>query len=115
MADDKPVRDHSLPIARAALVQKLLAAPAFASWRTGLERVAGALTDLLHVEYHRQAEKLKALYAPLDPNAAKVSEPASVAQADAFSRELRALLARANYQVVSPAELDLALKAESVF
>jgi hypothetical protein len=108
-------RDHSLPIARAALVTKLLAAPAFASWRTGLERVAGALTDLLHVEYHRQAERLKALYAPLDPNRPPAGEPATPAQADAFSRELRALLVRANYQVVSPAELDLALKAESVF
>lgn len=112
---DQPVRDHSLPIARAALVEKLLATPAFASWRTGLGRVAGALTDLLHVEYHRQAEKLKALYAPLDPNAVKPGEPATPAQADAFSAELRTLLARANYQVVSPEELDLALKAESVF
>lgn len=115
MPTDQAARDHSLPIARAALVQKLLAASAFASWRTGLERVAGALTDLLHVEYHRQAEKLKALYAPLDPNAAKAGEPATVAQADAFSAELRTLLARANYQVVSPQELDLALRAESVF
>jgi hypothetical protein len=104
-----------LPIARAALVQKLLAAPAFASWRTGLERVADALTDLLHVEYHRQAEQLKALYAPLDPNAVKSGESATPAQADAFSSALRALLGRANYQVVSPEELDLALKAESVF
>ncbi len=109
------VRDHSLPIARAALVQKLLDAPAFASWRSGLERIAGALTDLLHVEYHRQAETLKALYAPLDPNAAKPGEPVTPAQADAFSTELRKLLQRANYQVVSPQELDLALRAESVF
>lgn len=108
-------RDHSLPIARAALVQKLLSAPAFATWRSGLERVAGALTDLLHVEYHRQAESLKALYAPLDPNNSKPGEPVSATQADAFSRELRTLLGRANYQVVSPDELDLALKAESVF
>lgn len=113
--EKQQIRDHSLPIARAALVAKLLAAPAFASWRTGLERVAGALTDLLHVEYHRQAEKLKALYAPLDPNASKPGEPATVAQADAFSSELRALLSRANYQVVSPQELDHALRAESVF
>lgn len=108
-------RDHSLPIARAALVARLLDAPAFASWRTGLERIAGALTDLLHVEYHRQAETLKALYAPLDPNSAKPGEPATPAQADAFSGELRRLLGRANYQVISPEELDLAFKAESVF
>jgi len=108
-------RDHSLPIARSVLVRRLLEQPAFASWRTGLERVAGALTDLLHVEYHRQAERLKELYAPLDPKAVKPGEPASPAQADAFSTELRKLLQRANYQTISTAELDLALKAESVF
>lgn len=109
------VRDHSLPIARSALVRRLLEQPAFASWRTGLERVAGALTDLLHVEYHRQAERLKDLYAPLDPKAVRPGEPVSPAQADAFSAELRKLLQRANYQTISPAELELALKAESVF
>ena len=108
-------RDHSLPIARSALVRRLLEQPAFASWRTGLERVAGALTDLLHVEYHRQAERLKDLYAPLDPNAVKPGVPVTPAQADAFSAELRKLLERANYQTVSATELDLALKAESVF
>lgn len=112
---DQPVRDHSLPIARSALVRRLLEQPAFASWRTGLERVAGALTDLLHVEYHRQAERLKDLYAPLDPNAVKPGVPVTPAQADAFSTELRKLLERANYQTISAAELDLALKAESVF
>lgn len=108
-------RDHALPIARSALLRRLLEAPACASWRTGLERVAGALTDLLHVEYHRQAERLKELYAPLDPKAVKPGEPVSPAQADAFSAELRKLLARANYQVVSADELELALKAESLF
>jgi Protein of unknown function (DUF3754) len=108
-------RDHSLPIARSELVRRLLEQPAFASWRSGLERVAGALTDLLHVEYHRQAERLKDLYAPLDPNAVKPGVPVTPAQADAFSAELRKLLERANYQTVSSAELELALKAESVF
>ena len=112
---DQSIRDHSLPIARSALVRRLLEQPAFASWRTGLERVAGALTDLLHVEYHRQAERLKDLYAPLDPNAVKPGVPVTPAQADAFSAELRKLLERANYQTISATELDLALKAESVF
>ncbi len=93
----------------------MLEQPTFASWRNGLERVAGALTELLHVEYHRQAERLKDLYAPLDPNAVKPGVPVTPAQADAFSAELRKLLARANYQTVSSAELELALKAESVF
>ncbi|MBA3699608.1 MAG: DUF3754 domain-containing protein [Planctomycetes bacterium] len=112
---DAAARDHALPIARSVLVRRLLEAPAFASWRIGLERVAGALTDLLHVEYHRQAERLKDLYAPLDPAAVKPGVPVIPAQADAFSTALRQLLARANYQVVSADELDLALKAESVF
>ncbi len=114
-----PGADHFLPIARSALISHLVEHPALAAERAQVQRLCAALSDLFHVEYHRNAERLKELYAPLDPNAGLATltpaSAASAAGADAFSAELRVLLARANYQPIAGEELALALKAESVF
>ena len=111
MPGDRPAHDHFLPIARGPLVRRLADHPALAAHRVSVQRLCAALTDLFHVEYHRHAERLKELYAPLAPNAGLTPPPASAAGSDAFSTELRTLLERANYKAITADELALAFKA----
>ena len=115
MPGDRPAQDHFLPIARGLLIRRLADHPALVTHRASVQRLCAALTDLFHVEYHRHAERLKELYAPLAPNAGLTPPPASAAGSDAFSTELRTLLERANYNAITADELALAFKEESVF
>lgn len=124
--------EHFLPVRRAELVERMLTHPRLADEREKMRRLSGALTDLFHVEYHRRQERLKELYAPIDPNADTVplARPPSAMLAvqggevtptrtralqRSFAEELKSLLERANFREVTKDDLDLAFKAESVF
>ena len=126
----EPVRDdHFLPVRRAELVRRLLADPLVpVAERAGTAQVCAALGDLLHLETRRRAERLKELYAPLDPNrdTSGVAAPAAPIDLDAppgdhhdagadFSGALAGLLERANYRRIGDEELERAYRTESVF
>ncbi len=126
----EPVRDdHFLPVRRADLVRRLLADPLVpVAERAGIAQVCAALGDLLHLETRRRAERLKELYAPLDPNRDTSGVAAPVAPVDQdqppgdhhdtgadFSGALGGLLERANYRRISDEELERAYRTESVF
>lgn len=72
---------------------------------------------LLRQEFQDRLERLKDLYHGMDPNADTKPLPGDPAKADpaAFSQELQDLLKRANYQVLSDAELQEAFTTESLF
>ncbi len=72
---------------------------------------------LLRQEFQDRLERLKDLYHGMDPNADTKPVPGDVTRADpvAFSHELQGLLKRANYQVLSDAELHEAFTTESLF
>ncbi len=84
---------------------------------TTFSRLLGAT---VHQDYHDRLLDLNDLYAPFDPNADTIAidhpdaARLSTIRADFLAR-LSALLTRANYQAVSPAELQEALATESVF
>lgn len=118
---DQPA-EHFIPARRSELVERLLAHPGLAERKAKAARLFAGLGDLFHVEFHRRAERLKELYAPVDPNADTVSlaPPAGSSQRlkaiqRDFGEELKSLLERANFRLVTKDDLDLALRAESVF
>lgn len=118
---DQPA-EHFIPVRRSELVERLLAHPGVAVRKERAARLFAGLGDLFHVEFHRRAERLKELYAPVDPNADTVtlapeagsSQKLKAIQRD-FGEELKGLLERANFRQVTKEDLDLALRAESVF
>lgn len=118
---DQPA-EHFIPVRRSELVERLLTHPGLAERKERMARLFAGFGDLFHVEFHRRAERLKELYAPVDPNADTVSLAPAVGASQKlkaiqrdFGEELRALLERANFRQVTKADLDLALRAESVF
>jgi hypothetical protein len=112
---------HFIPVRRSELVARLLRHPAFAGRTPAAARLFAGLGEVFHLEFHHRAERLKELYAPLDPNADTVALPSSAGapvqavDTSAFPLEFEALLQRANFHRVSADELALALRAESVF
>ncbi len=106
-----PTIDHFLPIRRTDLHRLLLeGAP------EGFHRVADLLTLVLGQESAARVERLKDLYAPLDPNRdTVVATTTGTSDGVAFGAELQALLQRANYRQLSEAELQRAMREESVF
>lgn len=118
---DQPA-EHFIPARRSELVERLLTHPGLVERKERVARLFAGLGDLFHVEFHRRAERLKELYAPVDPNADTVAlAPAAgshqqlkAIQRD-FGEELKSLLERANFRQVTKEDLDLALRAESVF
>src|SRR5262249_40096570 len=87
--------------------------------RDDVRELAVVLNSLLHVEFHERLERLKELYAPLDPDADTRRPPdAPPPPADGAHRlaaSLADVLHRANYVELSRAELDAALDQASPF
>lgn len=111
--------EHFIPFRRSDLLASLLDGEPEGE-RPGVGQLADILFATFHHEFHRDLEKLKDLYAPLDPNkdtrdlldTAKVDVPA---REGAVLQGLEAVLAKGNYRKVDPAELERALSEESVF
>ena len=103
--------DHFLPFRRRDLHRLALeGAPA------GTASVLDRLAAILAHEGQVRLERLKDLYHPLDPNQDLKPVPPTVSgNAGAFGKELNGLLERANFQVITQAELDHAFAAESLF
>ena len=111
-------REHFIPLARAE-VRRLALEQAPAAEAQDLRELAEVLDGLLHVEFHEQLERLKALYAPLDPDAAERRAPGAPPPPADVAHQLRAALAdvllRANYVELSGEELAAALDRDSPF
>lgn len=110
--------EHFIPLSRADVRELALqqAPPAEAQ---DLRELAEVLDGLLHVESHAQLERLKQLYAPLDPDSDLRRPPGAPAPAADAAQQLRAALAqtlqRANYVELSGQELAAALDQDSPF
>ncbi len=119
------LREHFIPFRSADLVTLLLTKPpaghALATDdHAAFRAFAEILAATIHHEFHQQVLSLRALYAPVDPNAdtlpiAELSEHQRAAGRDEFLDRLRKLLTRANYTAISSADLHAALARESVF
>lgn len=111
--------EHFIPFRRSDLLACLLEEEPQAE-RPGVGQLAEILFATFHHEFHRDLERLKDLYAPLDPNRDTRALLDAVA-IDVPTREatvlqgLEAVLAKGNYRMVDPAELQQALNQESVF
>ena len=111
--------EHFIPLRRSDLLASLLDGESVAD-RPGVGQFAEILFATFHHEFHRDLERLKDVYAPLDPNkdtrdvldTAIIDIPAREA---AVLQGLEAVLAKGNYRKVDPAELERALNEESVF
>lgn len=111
---------HAIPLARADVLRLALEqAPLDA--RADFSDLARLLAALLHVEFHRELEELKALYAPLDPDSdtrppvGAAPPPAAAERSHRLSAALARVLAAANYQALAPDELRAALDHDSPF
>jgi hypothetical protein len=111
---------HFIPLTRAD-VRRLALAELPAPLRADFSDVATLLASLLHVEFHRQLEELKELYAPLDPDAdtlrpAQDGAPAASSErAHRLAAALSVVLRHANYQPLAPEQLRAALDRDSPF
>jgi len=111
---------HFIPLTRADTL-RLAVGEAPLPLRADFSDVATLLASLLHVEFHRQLEELKELYAPLDPDSdtlrplAGGPQPAAPERAHRLGEALGAVLQRANYRALAPDELRAALDHDSPF
>jgi hypothetical protein len=110
--------EHFIPLTRAD-VRRLAAAESPPAEAQDLRELAAVLDGLLHVEFHERLERLKELYAPLDPDADMRRPPGAPDPPADGPQQLGAALAdvlqRANYVELSGAELHAALEQDSPF
>ncbi len=96
-------RDGFIGARRAQLAQAISADPALPAGDSAvLPDLFHLLGALLHHESHEQLEELKALYYPLDPDAAPGLRDVSVAAFETFEKALSEALARANFVEIDP-------------
>ncbi|HEX5010401.1 MAG TPA: TMEM143 family protein [Planctomycetota bacterium] len=111
--------EHFIPLTRAD-AQRLALEQCPPEARAGLADVGTLLSSLLHVELHQRLERLKELYAPLDPDADtrrpdSLPAPSPAECAHRLSETLADVLRRANYVQLARDELDAALEQDSPF
>lgn len=78
------------------------------------------LESLIHFEFHRQVETLKECYAPFNPDAdTRLTDRYSVAEKKTLQKRLTETLAivlnSANFEKITDADLDAAMREESLF
>lgn len=99
-------RDGFIPARKADLAKALTAdAGADADHLADVLKLLGAL---LHYEAHGELEALKALYDPIDPDAADTQRDTSPAAFDAFEQALEAALKRANFSEIDTGDVRTA-------
>ena len=111
--------EHFIPLTRAD-AQRMALDLCEPAARAGLADVGLLLSSLLHVEFHERLERLKELYAPLDPDAdtrrpASLPAPSAAESAHSLKETLADVLRRANYVELPRSELDQALELDSPF
>ena len=120
MTNPKP-RGRFIPFRKSDLVAMCLEAGLVARpHKADFEEFRGILEALLHFEYHRLLESLKNAYAPFNPDAdtrdIRSPDPEQRRQEQKrFVREMRTLLNAANFEPVTPTDLQEALAEESLF
>lgn len=98
-------RESYIPVAKSELVAALAKGPGLAEGdRARFVEVAKMLAAVIHYEAFDGLERLKDLYAPLDPDAAAEAGRAGPDQT-AFTTAFEAMLARGNFQEISGAAL----------
>lgn len=94
-------RDTFIPVRKQELIAALIGdAPAAESAPLG--DLCKLLDALLHHEAHARLEALKALYDPLDPDAAATRRDDSMAAFEKFEAAMIEALERANFQEIDP-------------
>jgi hypothetical protein len=113
--------DRFIPFRKADLVTMALRKGPLPTAQAGeLQDFCRLLEALLHFEYHQLLKKLKAAYAPFDPDAdtrplaAPDAETLKRHQAD-FVREMTTLLNAANFERITADDLADALQEASLF
>ena len=110
--------EHFIPLTRAD-ADRLAVEQAPAALQQDVRELAVVLNSLLHVEFHERLERLKELYAPLDPDSDTRRPPGAPPPPADGAHQLGAALAeilqRANYVELSREELDAALEQDSPF
>jgi hypothetical protein len=108
--------DHFIAVRKTDLVRRFLEQHPD---KAELRDLTAILQALIHVEFHGRLERLKDLYAPIDPNAdtIRLGEAATdtAKQQSEFVAELGSLLERANYDQLGNDDFNRALNEESVF
>jgi hypothetical protein len=111
--------EHFIPLRKAELAAKLLAAPEFLETeQTLLTRVFGAMAAAMHADFYRRLDSLKNLYVPFDPD---LLAPGRAAGTDSANRarlrtlfdEFDELAERANYRALTLHDLNRALSSRS--
>ena len=100
-------REHYIPFTRAALIDMCLADGQLdTDEAAGFRRFCEILAAFKHFEFHRSAEKIKAIFAPLNPdNPIAAGGAADDASRTRLREEFEALLERANFTRVDDSAL----------
>jgi len=113
--------EHFIPFRKADIIAACIGDGRLsAADQPQFRQFAEILAATFHHEFHREIEGLKDIYAPLDPNR-DTRDLIDTGKVETAERERRllerfgAVLGRANYQRLDPAELARALNEESVF
>ena len=120
MIDPKP-RGRFIPFRKSDLIAMCLDAGLVPSRdKTDFQDFHGILEALLHFEYHRLLEALKDAYAPFNPDAdtrtIRTVDPGERQQHQKiFVQKMNTLLDAANFEAITPTDLQEALSEESLF
>ena len=104
---------HYIPLTRAEVRDQLLADPRVPSeLLEGLKQVCTMLEAIWHYRMHADLERIKASYAPVDPD---LGEDVDLAGVDGFITAFDEVLAAGNWELITEHELQEALDGEDVF
>ena len=104
-----------IPFRKQAIVEMCLADGAIPpDQHEDFRQFCHVLQSVYHYEFHKKLEKLKDLYAPMDPDRdTRVSIP--IECEGSFPDELKQLLEKANYDQLDKKAIEEALEASSLF
>ncbi len=113
-------RERFIPYRRADIVTMCLQdAVLDEAQKTQFKNFCQVLTSLFHFELHEKLEKLKACYAPFNPDKDTISINNNAIDDKQLKinleTELKEVLEQANYEIVSQHDLNEALHSESLF
>jgi hypothetical protein len=111
-------KEHYIPLSRRRLAAQLLRRPELAeAERDQLARLFQGVSLAIHADFHRRLERLKELYAPFDPDRppsqGENDERQSASQVREFFDAFDELAARANFRVLTLADLQAAFADRS--
>ncbi len=119
--EETSIREHFIPFRKADLVRMCATDPGLPdASRVAFEQLATMLAAIFHFEFHARLERLKDLYAPVNPDRDTLPNPLpdkneSTSEDSSLVDELQTVLQAANFVAITQEDLQRALLEESLF